>query len=69
MDDVADELATTRVQVLALLRSGELSAIKIGGRGQWCVERCRFEEWIEQRYAETRRLVAERPRSDGDVAD
>ncbi len=30
LDQVADELATSRAQVYALVRSGELPAIKIG---------------------------------------
>ncbi len=57
LDDVAEELATSRAQIYALVRSGALEAIKIGGRGQWRVERDRLEAYIAQCYAETERLV------------
>ena len=36
--DVAEVLNTSSAQVYALVRRGELPAIKIGGRGQWRVE-------------------------------
>jgi len=38
------------------VRSGELPAIKIGGNGQWRVERAVLESFIEAKYEETRRL-------------
>lgn len=56
-DDVATELATSRVQVMALLRSGDLPGLKIGGRGQWRVERARLDDWIAEQYAKTRALI------------
>jgi excisionase family DNA binding protein len=49
LDDVAEELVTSRAQVYVLVRSGELEAIKIGGRGRWRVERVKLEEWISER--------------------
>jgi excisionase family DNA binding protein len=57
LDEVADELATSRAQVYALVRSGTLEAIKIGGRGQWRIERERLEAYIAQCYADTRALI------------
>ncbi len=48
MDQVAEQLATSRAQVYALVRSGELPALKIGGRGQWRVECDRLEAYIAQ---------------------
>jgi prophage regulatory protein len=57
-DDVAAELACSRVQVMALLRSGDLPGVKIGGRGQWRVERWKFEEWIADQYCRTREQLA-----------
>jgi excisionase family DNA binding protein len=39
IEDVALELATSRSQIYALLRSGDLQGIQIGGRGQWRIER------------------------------
>jgi excisionase family DNA binding protein len=43
-------------QAYALVRSGELPAIKVGGRGQWRVERSVLESYIEAKYEESRRL-------------
>jgi excisionase family DNA binding protein len=56
LDQVAEELATSRSQMYALVRSGQLEGIKIGGRGQWRVERVKLEEWIAGRYEEMRQL-------------
>ena len=61
MEDVAEELATTVSQVYHMVRSGELPAIKIGGRGQWRIERERLEEYIEQKYQETAEFVRQNP--------
>lgn len=58
---VADELAASPQMVYSLVRSGELPAIKVGGRGQWRVERARLEEWVAARYEETRRFVETHP--------
>jgi hypothetical protein len=43
------------------VRSGELEAIKVGGRGQWRVERQKLESYIERMYDQTRQFVAEHP--------
>jgi len=64
LQEVADELATSWKQVYALVRSGDLPAIKIGGRGQWRVERSKLEEWIAAKYAETAQYVQENPITD-----
>lgn len=61
LSEVAKELNVTDSQVYHLVRSGELPAIKIGGRGQWRVERRRLEEYIEAKYAETAAWVRENP--------
>jgi excisionase family DNA binding protein len=55
--DVAEVLNTSSAQVYALVRSGELPAIKIGGRGQWRVEASELEAYIARMYAETREFV------------
>ena len=59
--DVADVLNTSGAQVYALVRRGELPAIKIGGRGQWRVESSQLEEFIQRMYDETRTFVVEHP--------
>jgi excisionase family DNA binding protein len=64
LTDVAAELNVSDSQVYHMVRSGELPAIKIGGRGQWRVERARLEEYIQQKYAETAEWVANNPLSE-----
>lgn len=67
--DVAEILNISATQTYALVRRGDLPAIKIGGRGQWRVEQRALEEYIEQMYAETRKFVAEHPFERDDVFD
>lgn len=57
--DVAEILNVSAAQAYALVRSGELPAIKVGGRGQWRIEEQRLEDYICQRYAETAQQAAE----------
>lgn len=59
--DVAEVLNTSSAQVYALVRRGDLPAIKIGGRGQWRVESTQLEEFIERMYDQTRTFVDEHP--------
>ncbi len=63
MQDVADELATSLSQIYHMVRSGELPAIKIGGRGQWRIERAKLEEYIAAKYDETAEFVRSNPLS------
>jgi excisionase family DNA binding protein len=65
--DVADVLNISASQAYALVRSGDLEGIKIGGRGQWRVERAKLETYIERMYDETRKFVAEHPFVDADT--
>ena len=58
LSDVADELQVSLSQVRALVRSGELPAIQIGGRNQWRIERTRFEEYIDERHSQTVEAIA-----------
>ena len=59
--DVADILNTSVSQVYALVRSQELRAIKIGGRGQWRVERDQLEDYIKRMYEQTSEFIATHP--------
>ncbi|HEX2904175.1 MAG TPA: helix-turn-helix domain-containing protein [Jatrophihabitans sp.] len=61
LSDVAAVLNISDSQTYALVRSGELPAIKIGGRGQWRVEREQLESYITRMYDQTRQFVAEHP--------
>ncbi len=56
--DVAEVLNTSSAQVYALVRGGDLPAIKIGGRGQWRVESSELEKYIQRMYEQTRDFVS-----------
>ncbi len=60
-DDVAEILNISTAQVYALVRRGELSAIKIGQRGQWRVERSALEEFIQRQYEQTKVFIIKHP--------
>ena len=57
LPDVAEILNTSLAQVTALVRRGELRALKLGGRGQWRVETTELEAFIERMYAETQQQL------------
>jgi excisionase family DNA binding protein len=67
--DVAEVLNISGAQVYALVRRGELRAIKIGGRGQWRVEASELEAYIERAYAEADRFVGDHPFVEGTAKD
>ena len=67
--DVAETLNISASQTYALVRSGELRAIKIGGRGQWRVETTELEAYIQRCYAETEEFVAQHPFGRDDEAE
>jgi len=66
--DVAEILSISSAQVYALVRSGDLPAIKIGGRGQWRVESSVLEDYIQRLYAETAEFVSTHPLGRSDDA-
>ncbi|WP_284293847.1 helix-turn-helix domain-containing protein [Luteimicrobium album] len=55
--DVMEVLNISSAQAYALVRSGELPAIQVGGRGQWRVEATVLEEYIQRQYAQTRARI------------
>lgn len=57
LTEVSEILDVSSAQAYALVRSGELPAIKVGGRGQWRVETVELEAYIQRMYAQTRALV------------
>jgi excisionase family DNA binding protein len=59
--DVAEVLNISVAQVYALVRRGELPAIKIGGRGQWRVESAALEGYISQAYSATKQFIRDHP--------
>jgi excisionase family DNA binding protein len=69
MSDVAEQLNVSMSQVYHMVRSGELPAIKIGGRGQWRIERSKLEEYIQRKYDETAAWVQQNPLTARDDPD
>ena len=69
LSDVATELNVSESQVYHMVRSGELPAIKVGGRGQWRVERARLEQYIDDKYAETAEWVTRNPLNQADAEE
>jgi len=61
MSDVAEQLNVSMSQVYHMVRSGELPAIKVGGRGKWRIERSKLEEYIQRKYDETAEWVKQNP--------
>lgn len=66
LTDVAEILNISAAQTYALVRNGALPAIKVGGRGQWRVERSKLEDYIAQAYDETKQFVEQHPFGRGD---
>ena len=58
LTDVGEVLNISSAQTYALVRSGSLRAIKVGGRGQWRVEANELEAYISRCYEETATLVS-----------
>jgi excisionase family DNA binding protein len=61
LEDVAKYLSVSVPQVYALVRSGDLPAIKIGGRGVWRVDKHQLEAYVERLHDETRRWAEAHP--------
>jgi excisionase family DNA binding protein len=59
--DVAEVLNISANQVYALVRRGDIPAVKIGGRGQWRVEATELEKYIERLYSETKQFIDSHP--------
>jgi excisionase family DNA binding protein len=56
--DVEEVLNITSTQAYALVRSGDLPAIQVGGRGQWRIESSELEAYIQRQYEATRAKAA-----------
>jgi len=61
LSDVAEILNISAAQTYALVRSGDLAAMKVGGRGQWRVEREALETFIRRAHEQTREFLADHP--------
>ncbi|ATG51588.1 DNA-binding protein [Brachybacterium vulturis] len=69
LSDVAEMLSISASQAYALVRSGELRAIKVGGRGQWRVETTEIESYIQRSYKATANYLEEEHRRERARAD
>lgn len=67
LTDVCEILNISSSQAYALVRSGDLPAIRIGGRGQWRVEATELEAYIQRKYSETRAFVETNPYASADA--
>ena len=59
--DVAEELAISSSQAYALVRTGDLRAIKVGGRGQWRIEAAELQAYIDRMYQATDAYIKANP--------
>ncbi|MFK5633020.1 helix-turn-helix domain-containing protein [Ornithinimicrobium sp. LYQ103] len=57
LTDVAETLNVSLSQVKALVRSGDLKGVKLGGRGVWRVETSELEDYIQRMYTQTRESI------------
>ena len=57
--EVQEILSISPPQAYSLVRTGELPAIQVGGRGTWRVERAELETYIARQYEATRAKAAE----------
>jgi excisionase family DNA binding protein len=67
--DVAETLNVSASQAYALVRSGVLPAIKVGGRGQWRVEITVLEDYIQRMYEQTRSFIDAHPQDPAEVPE
>lgn len=55
---VADELNVKPNQIHALIKTGELRAFQVGGRGMWRIGRQDVEDYIAEAYRRTAERIA-----------
>ncbi|MGD8150141.1 helix-turn-helix transcriptional regulator [Ornithinimicrobium sp. Y1694] len=58
LTDVAETLNVSLSQVKALVRTGDLQGVKLGGRGVWRVENTELEAYIQRMYEQTRESIS-----------
>lgn len=66
LDYVEKTLSISKSQAYALVRTGDLRAIRIGGRNQWRVELTELEAYIKRAYALTAAELAAEDTTDQD---
>lgn len=63
--DVQEVLNISAPQAYALVRSGDLPAIQVGGRGQWRIEATELEGYISRQYEATRQRISAPAEAEG----
>lgn len=58
LEYVEDVLSISRSQAYALVRTGDLRAIRVGGRGQWRVELTELDAYIDRAMNQTQQAIA-----------
>ncbi len=61
LEGVSEYLNVSVPQVYALVRNGDLPAVKIGGRGVWRVDRGELEAYIARLHEETKQWAKDHP--------
>lgn len=69
LEDVAAYLSVSVPQVYSLVRSRELPAIKLGGRGVWRVDRAKLDTFLEKLEEETAVWAKAHPLNPRDKAE
>ena len=69
LEDVANYLSVSVPQVYALVRAGDLPAVKIGGRGVWRVDRRKLDDWLDNLESETAAWTKSHPLNPKDKAE
>lgn len=57
LQHIMDELSINRPQAYALVRSGQIRAIQVGGRGQWRVSLEELDAYIARSYEATAEFI------------
>jgi excisionase family DNA binding protein len=58
VEQAAEELNVSSNQIRALLKSGDLRAIQVGGRGMWRIGTNDLEDYIAGAYRRTEERIA-----------
>ncbi|MET3934926.1 helix-turn-helix domain-containing protein [Arthrobacter sp. OAP107] len=66
---VAEELNVKQSLVQGLIRTGELRAFQVGGRGMWRIGRQDVEDYIDHAYRRTAERIAAGELTDDAEAD
>lgn len=59
MKDLAKMFAVSERAATSLIKSGDIPAIQVGGRGVWRIETVKVEEYIARQYEAAKRFAEE----------